>query len=155
MLVVGWPHARPTSAAPLPCRCVQGTLFVLAKDVPPKQRLLDVLAQRRSRDDAEVQRLAEEVVAGGGGEAAPAASPLAGGTWRLVWMQQGETANPLQKALASQVHSGLHLRPPASAAFCCLSVCLCSGGQRQRQLCRDCNLHCSSSWHAHCSRPAP
>ncbi|EFN58006.1 hypothetical protein CHLNCDRAFT_142183 [Chlorella variabilis] len=84
---------------------IDGTLFVLAKDVPPKQRLLDVLAQRRSRDDAEVQRLAEEVVAGGGGEAAPAASPLAGGTWRLVWMQQGETANPLQKALASQVEN--------------------------------------------------
>lgn len=39
----------------------------------------------------------------GGSEAAPAASPLAPGTWRLVWTQQGETANPLQRALANQV----------------------------------------------------
>ena len=41
----------------------------------------------------------------GGGEAAPAASPLAPGTWRLVWTQQGETANPLQRALANQVEN--------------------------------------------------
>lgn len=49
--------------------------------------------------------LAEELQAEGGGEAAPAASPLAAGTWRLVWTQQGETANPLQKALAGQVEN--------------------------------------------------
>lgn len=41
----------------------------------------------------------------GGGEDAPAASPLAPGTWRLVWTQQGETANPLQKRLANQVEN--------------------------------------------------
>ncbi|KAL4858473.1 putative plastid-lipid-associated protein 12 [Chlorella vulgaris] len=74
-------------------------------------RLLEALAQRRGRNDAEILQLVEEVVASGSGVAAPAASPLAGGTWRLLWTQQGDTANPLQKALADKVDNFQILRP--------------------------------------------
>lgn len=42
----------------------------------------------------------------GSGEAEPATSPLAVGNWRLVWTRQGQSANPLQKALANQVGAG-------------------------------------------------
>lgn len=36
---------------------------------------------------------------------APARSPLAAGTWRLVWSQQAKTASPLQKFGSKQVGS--------------------------------------------------
>lgn len=42
------------------------------------------------------------VQASGEGVPRPAASPLAAGKWRLLWTRQGQTANPLQKALANQ-----------------------------------------------------
>ena len=83
----------------------QGTLFVLAKEVEPKEQLLAALAQRRARNDDDIQQLAEQLGTADGGEAAPAASPVAVGTWRLVWTQQGPTANPLQKALAGQARN--------------------------------------------------
>lgn len=43
----------------------QGTLFVLVKDVPPRDRLLEALARRgATRDDDEIEQLAEEVQVG-------------------------------------------------------------------------------------------
>lgn len=112
----------------------KGTLFVLAKDVPAKERLLRALAQRGVRDDEEVQELVEELQAAGGGEASPASSPLAEGTWRLVWTQQGETANPLQKALANQVENFQIIRPSGRLENL---VCL-APGVRVRA-CADCS----------------
>ena len=35
----------------------------------------------------------------------PATSPLAGGTWRLLWSQQAENASPLQRWGAQQAES--------------------------------------------------
>lgn len=81
----------------------KGTLFVLAKDVPVRDQMFDALARQDS--DAEIERLAEQMQASGEGERNPAASPLAAGTWRLVWSKQGKTANRFQKALAGQVEN--------------------------------------------------
>ena len=96
---------------------------MLAKDIAAKQLLLEALAGGAAgADAAEIQALVEEVQAEGGGEEAPAASPLALGKWRLVWSTQGHTANPLQKALANQARL-----LPACLPAClppCLPACL-------------------------------
>lgn len=81
----------------------KGTLFVLVRDLPPKDRLLEAVAQKGS--DAAVVELIEELEGGGRGEAAPARSQTAVGKWRLQWTQQGATANPLQKALSGSVRN--------------------------------------------------
>ncbi|CAL8460873.1 g404 [Coccomyxa elongata] len=78
----------------------KGTLFILTRDIPAKQRLI---AAVQSSVDAEVMRLIDEVVISGGGERKPAVSPQAPGRWRLRWSAQAKDANPLQKALANKV----------------------------------------------------
>ncbi|BDA41845.1 probable plastid-lipid-associated protein 12, chloroplasti [Coccomyxa sp. Obi] len=79
----------------------KGTLFILTRDIPAKQRL--IAAVQNGADDAEVMRLLDEVVSSGGGERKPALSPRAPGRWRLQWSAQAKDANPLQKALANRV----------------------------------------------------
>ncbi len=68
-------HAR-TQPVPLPRpACArQGTLFVLVKDVPPRDQLLEALARRgAARDDEQIEQLAEEVQVGSsrGGKVVP------------------------------------------------------------------------------------
>jgi hypothetical protein len=81
----------------------KGTLFVLARDEPPQQQLLDAIAAGASEDA--VEALAKAAAADGPGVAAPARSPAAAGAWRLVWTKQGATANPLQRRLAGSVRN--------------------------------------------------
>lgn len=86
----------------------KGTLFVLVKELAPKERLLEALA--RGADDATIEALSAELAeqsssrsSSSAAVAAPARSPLAAGRWRLLWTKQGNSANPLQQALAKNV----------------------------------------------------
>ncbi|KAK9909156.1 hypothetical protein WJX75_007953 [Coccomyxa subellipsoidea] len=79
----------------------KGTLFILTKDTPVKERLLS--AVQNGASDAEVMRLIDEAVSSGGGEQKAALSPRAPGRWRLRWSAQAKDANPLQKLLANKV----------------------------------------------------
>jgi hypothetical protein len=82
----------------------KGTLFVLVKDDPPRQRLLDSIASGASDDD--VEQLIEMLRSTeGSGTANPAQSRRALGAWRLVWTRQGKNANRFQQALARQVRN--------------------------------------------------
>jgi PAP_fibrillin len=81
----------------------KGTLFVLIKDDPPQERLLERIAAKAS--DAELSELVEKAAAQGGGVKLPAKSTIATGNWKLLWTKQGSTANPLQKVLASSVRN--------------------------------------------------
>ncbi|PNW85211.1 hypothetical protein CHLRE_03g176350v5 [Chlamydomonas reinhardtii] len=79
----------------------KGTLFVLAKDVPIKQRLMDAIA---AADDEMVMSLVS-LLEQDCPTPAPARSPLASGNWRLVWSQQAESASALQKWGSKQAES--------------------------------------------------
>ena len=81
----------------------KGTLFVLVKDDPPQDQLLERIAAKAS--DAEVSELVEKAAAQGGGAKNPAKNPVATGAWKLIWTKQGSTANPLQKSLAGSVRN--------------------------------------------------
>lgn len=81
----------------------KGTLFVLVKEDPPRDRLLGLIEAGAS--DGDIEAAAEALAALGDGERNPAGSPLASGSWRLVWTVQGTTANPLQRQLASSVRN--------------------------------------------------
>ncbi|KAF5841911.1 hypothetical protein DUNSADRAFT_10348 [Dunaliella salina] len=80
----------------------KGTLFILQKDVPLKDRLLDALSQ--NTDDDKVMSLLTTLVKENP-TSAPARSPKAGGTWRLIWSQQSSDASPLQKWGSKQAKS--------------------------------------------------
>ena len=79
----------------------KGTLFVLQREEGTKKKLLE--ARKLGLTAAEVEAAAAELRASGGGEAAPARSPLALGKWRLAWSEQAPDAAPLQRALAGRV----------------------------------------------------
>jgi hypothetical protein len=81
----------------------KGTTFVLVRDDPPRQQLLQAIVA--GANDAEIERLAEDLAAAGGGERFPARAAAALGNWRLLWSRQGETANPLQRLLAGRVRN--------------------------------------------------
>jgi len=81
----------------------KGTLFVLVKDNPPQEQLLERISAKAS--DAEVSKLVEKATAQGGGVNLPAKSTVATGNWKLIWTKQGSTANPLQKALSGSVRN--------------------------------------------------
>ncbi len=86
----------------------KGTLFVLVRDVPPKERLLEALES--GRGDEAVEELIEELRRGGRGVAAPARSEVAVGKWRLRWTKQvGHLAmggGPFAGMLAWHLHGG-------------------------------------------------
>ena len=63
----------------------QGTLFVLSKDVPTAQMLLEAI---EDRDEPAIVHFLDQLVAEGGGVASPAESTVAEGCWRLVWSAQ-------------------------------------------------------------------
>lgn len=84
----------------------QGTIFVLVKDQPPRQRLLEAIERGASDDEVSAAVAALEQEPGAEAVAAPARSQLAQGSWRLRWSQQAADANPLQKALAGNVRNG-------------------------------------------------
>ncbi|KAK9820183.1 hypothetical protein WJX72_007235 [[Myrmecia] bisecta] len=79
----------------------KGTLFVLTKDPPAKQRLLSAIA---NGDDEAVLAIAEELAADCP-ESKPATSGAAEGKWRLRWSAQAEDANFLQKKLSGQLRN--------------------------------------------------
>jgi hypothetical protein len=81
----------------------KGTLFVLVKDDPPQEQLLERIAAKAS--DAELSELVEKAAVQGNGVKLPAKSTLATGAWKLIWTKQGSTANPLQQALAGSVRN--------------------------------------------------
>ena len=66
-----------------------GTLFVLVKDITPKQRLLEA-CQSKGCTRAEVEGLIEQLVTASSseGDRRPAQSPRAVGKWRLRWSAQ-------------------------------------------------------------------
>ena len=93
---------------------MQGTLFILAKEVAPKEQLLEALARRA--EAATVEALARQLAGGsgsggGGSVRRPARSEAALGKWRLLWTRQGSGANPLQRALAGSVANWQIIRP--------------------------------------------
>ena len=63
----------------------QGTLFVLARDIPATEQLLGAIA---SGDDQLTEALVAEITAKGGGVQQPATSDAVEGRWRLVWSAQ-------------------------------------------------------------------
>ncbi|KXZ56530.1 hypothetical protein GPECTOR_1g476 [Gonium pectorale] len=79
----------------------KGTLFVLVKDVPIKERLKEAIA----RQDDELVGALVQLMAQDNPTPAPARSPLASGRWRLVWSQQAESASALQKWGSRQAES--------------------------------------------------
>ncbi|GLC44333.1 hypothetical protein PLESTB_000481200 [Pleodorina starrii] len=79
----------------------KGTLFVLVKDVPIKQRLAEAI----SRQDDELVAALVSLMEQDNPTPAPARSPLASGRWRLVWSAQAESASALQKWGSRQAES--------------------------------------------------
>eukprot|EP00245_Coleochaete_scutata_P005884 TRINITY_DN19859_c0_g1_i1.p1 TRINITY_DN19859_c0_g1~~TRINITY_DN19859_c0_g1_i1.p1 ORF type:complete len:431 (-),score=75.34 TRINITY_DN19859_c0_g1_i1:392-1684(-) len=69
----------------------KGTTFVLQKNPSPRQRLLQAANSGRN-----VEKAIEEIVPLNP-TAAPAASEMLPGKWRLIWSSQASDANPLQK----------------------------------------------------------
>jgi len=64
----------------------------------------ELLAAARDGLDARVLQYVERL-SGASAVADPARSPLIAGKWRLLWSQQADDANPLQKALVGQVRN--------------------------------------------------
>jgi hypothetical protein len=81
----------------------KGTLFVLVKDNPPQEQLIERISAKAS--DAELSELVDKAAAQGSRVKLPAKSAIATGNWKLIWTKQGSTANPLQKALAGSVRN--------------------------------------------------
>lgn len=79
----------------------KGTLFVLVKDEPPKEQLLEAISA--NAPDIQIEELIEGLCSQAGGVKSPARNQLAVGKWRLRWTKQGGRANPLQKLLARRV----------------------------------------------------
>lgn len=71
------------------------------KDVPLKEQLRAAIS---AGDDAAVEDLIEQLTAANPTKA-PARSPLAAGTWRLVWSKQAAGAGALQKFGSKQARS--------------------------------------------------
>lgn len=72
----------------------QGTLFVLAKDVPATEQLTEAIA---AGDEAATLQLVEQVIAEGRGVARPAESKMAEGRWRLIWTAQARVLSGVEK----------------------------------------------------------
>ena len=64
---------------------VQGTLFVLAKDVPLTEQLTASIA---AGNEVQTQQLVDQLVDEGRGIPRPARSDLVEGQWRLIWSTQ-------------------------------------------------------------------
>jgi len=75
----------------------KGTTFILVKDKTEKEQLLDFAA---AGDDNAVKEMIEEIE---NPTKSPATSALTEGTWRLLWSEQADNANFLQKNLAGKV----------------------------------------------------
>lgn len=84
----------------------KGTLFVLTKEDGAKERLLKA-ATASTPDSSEIEMLVERVLESESSSSIrrPAYSEEARGGWKLVWSQQGETANPLQQKLVRVVRN--------------------------------------------------
>ncbi|MCJ1422693.1 hypothetical protein MMC29_000573 [Sticta canariensis] len=80
----------------------KGTTFVLVKDQPLKEQLLAALDSNAS--DAQIQRLAEDLVAAGGGVTAPARSEALPGAWLSRWALSGGCSDSAQ-VVRSLVHA--------------------------------------------------
>ena len=91
--------------------CPAGTLFVLVKR--PETAVDALLVAARDGDDARVHALID-TLKGTSAVKEPAKDDVILGKWRLLWSQQAENANPLQKALAGQVC----MRPSAAWSKC-------------------------------------
>eukprot|EP00890_Picochlorum_soloecismus_P004834 jgi/Picsp_1/5351/NSC_02712-R1_plastid lipid associated protein len=101
----------------------KGTLFILAKEDGPKEKLIASTTGKApvknkesgnnnnlpsARDnDAVIESLVDEVLRteSFGKVRSPAYSPLATGGWKLVWTKQGSTANALQQKLTKVVQN--------------------------------------------------
>lgn len=82
----------------------KGTLFVLVREDPPKQALLQLISSAAA--DSTIERAAESLCKNtGDGVKSPARSQTATGGWRLLWTKQGDTANSLQRVLAGSVQN--------------------------------------------------
>lgn len=79
----------------------KGTLFVLVKDVPIKERLLAAI----QRADDELVLALISLLQQDNPTPEPARSLLTAGTWRLIWSQQAEDASALQKFGSRQAES--------------------------------------------------
>lgn len=84
----------------------KGTLFVLIKEDGAKQRLLKAAAAS-TPNATEIENLVKRVLESENASSIkrPAYSEEARGGWRLIWSQQGETANPLQQRLVRVVRN--------------------------------------------------
>ncbi|KAG2500058.1 hypothetical protein HYH03_002335 [Edaphochlamys debaryana] len=90
----------------------KGTLFILQKEIPLKQRLMDAIAEGNDEEVASLVSLLEQ----DNPTPAPARSPLAAGTWRLVWSQQAAGAGALQKWGTKQAESYQVIEASGAAA---------------------------------------
>lgn len=77
-----------------------------------------VLAAVQAGDDAKVLSLVEQLK-GTSPSSAPAQDPVIEGTWRQIWSQQAEDANPLQKRLSG--NQSVRLICPATLCHACNS----------------------------------
>lgn len=84
----------------------KGTLFVLVKEDGAKERLLKAAAAR-TPDSTEIGMLVKSVLESDMSSSVkrPAYSEEARGGWKLIWSEQGETANPLQQRLVRVVRN--------------------------------------------------
>ena len=86
-----WPrvHHSPFPISLQLTAVLPGTLFVLVKDVTPKQRLLEACLSKGCTR-GEVEGLIEQLVTASSveGDRRPAQSPRAVGKWRLRWSAQ-------------------------------------------------------------------
>jgi hypothetical protein len=84
----------------------KGTLFILVKEDGVKEKLLKASTLQKNQEL--IESLVNELLdteQGTGISSRPAYAPQARGAWRLVWTQQGETANPLQQKLVQVVRN--------------------------------------------------
>ena len=81
----------------------KGTLFILVKEDGAKEKLLKASALQKNQES--IESLVNELLDSEQGVSRPAYAQQARGAWRLVWTQQGETANPLQQKLVQVVRN--------------------------------------------------
>jgi PAP_fibrillin len=84
-----------------------GTLFVLVKN---ESAVDSLLAAIRDKENDRVKALIQEL-SGTSTETAPARSKVIQGKWRLLWTEQADNANWLQKRLSGQVCTRLTTLP--------------------------------------------
>ena len=90
-----------------------GTLFVLKKDETAVDSLLAAI---RDKEDDRVQAYIKDLESSSHVRR-PAKDDIIKGKWRLLWSEQADDANPLQKALSGQVSCRLLLHRHSCLAF--------------------------------------